>query len=231
MRSPRLRFGHGIAVCSAAVTRFLLHKSLCILFALLAAAPARAGRPIALNTGSRCRKASIPALTASSPSAGLDGGERSTWLLGRSDKPSMQSRFEIGALTEIFTGLLFAQAVIDGKLGQHATLRDTMPHQTFADPRMAGLALDALASHRAPLPAMPPNLFPADIDDLFASVDRQGRFGFPRQLPHAGSVAALFAARCGRARRRCRPRLRCRVRRRAEGKNPRAARHVEHGIR
>lgn len=100
----------------------------------------------------------------------IDGGERATWLLGKASKPNVHSRFEIGALTEIFTGLLFAQAAIDGKIGQHAMLREALPHQTFADPHIADLGLDALATHQAAFPAMPPNLFPADIEDPYAGV-------------------------------------------------------------
>ena len=37
-------------------------------------------------------------------------------------------------------------------------------------PRLARMPLDALASHHAPLPAVPPNLFPADADDPYAAV-------------------------------------------------------------
>lgn len=100
----------------------------------------------------------------------IDGGERATWLFGKTAKPDIHSHFEIGALTEIFTGLLFAQAAVDEKIGQHATLHDAMPQQTFADPHIAELGLAALITHRAAFPPMPPNLFPADIDDPFAGV-------------------------------------------------------------
>jgi D-alanyl-D-alanine-carboxypeptidase/D-alanyl-D-alanine-endopeptidase len=169
MRDLGIRFGHGIAVCSAAVTRFLLHKSLCILFALVTTT-ARAG---SFDSGPyrQALQAGIDSGAYDQLAIGwIDGAERATWLLGKAAKPDIHSRFEIGALTEIFTGLLFAQAAIDGKIGQHATLHDAMPHQTFEDPRIGRLALDALASHQTALPAIPPNLFPADVDDPFAGV-------------------------------------------------------------
>ena len=170
MRDPGIRLGHGIAVCSAAVTRFLLHKSLCILFAALAAASAHAGT-FNSEPYRQSLQAGIDSGAYHQLAIGwIDGGERATWLLGKTAKPDIHSRFEIGALTEIFTGLLFAQAAIDGKIGQHATLREAMPQQTFEDPRIGRLALDALASHDAPLPAVPPNLFPADVDDPFGTV-------------------------------------------------------------
>src|ERR1700743_1127085 len=157
MRDPGIRFGHGIAVCSAAVTRFPLHKSLCILFALLAAALTHA-EALTSEPYRQALQAGVDSGAYDRLAIGwIDGGERATWLLGKTPKPEIPPRFEIGALTEIFTGLLFAQAAIDGKVGQHATLHDVMPHQTFADARVAALALDALASHRAPLPATPPH--------------------------------------------------------------------------
>ena len=168
MRDVRIRFGHGIAVCSAAVTRFLIHKSLCILFALLTAARAEA-----LDTAPyrQSLQAGVDSGAYNQLAIGwIDSGERVTWLFGKTAKPGINTRFEIGALTEIFTGLLFAQAAIDGKVGQHATLRDAMPQQSFADPRLGDITLDALASHRAPLPTMPPNLFPTDVDDPFATI-------------------------------------------------------------
>lgn len=168
MRDPRIRLGHGNAVCSVAVTRFLLHKSICILFTLLAAALAHA-ESFNSEPYRQSLQAGIDSGAYDQLAIGwIDGGERATWLLGKTAKPDVHSRFEIGALTEIFTGLLFAQAAIDGKIGQHATLHDAMPHQTFEDPRIGRLPLDALASHHAPLPAIPLNLFPADVDDPFA---------------------------------------------------------------
>jgi serine-type D-Ala-D-Ala carboxypeptidase/endopeptidase len=163
----RHQLSHGIAVCSAAVTYFSLHKSLCILF-VLSAATARA-EPLDTSTYRQSLQAGVDSGAYNHLAIGwIEGSERATWLLGKSVKPDIHSRFEIGALTEIFTGLLFAQAAIDGKIGQHATLHEALPQQTFADPRIANIGLDALATHRASLPAMPPNLFPADIEDPYA---------------------------------------------------------------
>src|ERR1700712_3432174 len=120
MRAPCIRFGHGIAVCSAAVTRFFLHKSFCILFALLAVAAAR-GAPVDSAPYRQSLQDGIDSGAYDQLAIGwIEGGERATWLLGKRDKPTLHSRFEIGALTEIFTGLLFAQAAVDGKVGQHA---------------------------------------------------------------------------------------------------------------
>jgi len=152
------------------VTRFPFHKSLCILFALLGVAAAHAD---ALDTAPyrQSLQAGVDSGAYHQLAIGwIEGDQRATWLLGKTAKPEIHSRFEIGALTEIFTGLLFAQAAIDGKVSQHATLHDAMPQQIFADPRVGSIALDALAAHHAPLPVMPPNLFPADVDDPFSGV-------------------------------------------------------------
>src|ERR1700758_3648160 len=115
MRDFRIRLGHGNAVCSAAVTRFLIHKSLCILFALLATALAQADS-LDSEPYRQSLQAGVDSAAYHQLAIGwIDGGERATWLLGKTAKPDIHSRFEIGALTEIFTGLLFAQAAIDGK--------------------------------------------------------------------------------------------------------------------
>ena len=150
--------------------RIVLHKSLCILFALAATAASRA-EPLDTSAYRQSLQAGVDSGAYGQLAVGwIDGDDRATWLLGKTAKPTLTSRFEIGALTEIFTGLLFAQTAIEGKIGQHATLRDAMPQQPFADPHIAEISLDALMTHRAPLPPMPPNLFPADVDDPYADI-------------------------------------------------------------
>jgi CubicO group peptidase (beta-lactamase class C family) len=99
----------------------------------------------------------------------IDGDERTTWFLGKDSKPNLGTRFEIGALSEVFTGLLFAQSAYEGKLHLRSTLHDAMPAFPFADPQIAETTLVDLATHRSGLPSIPPNLFPRDIDDAYAS--------------------------------------------------------------
>ncbi|HEX3896102.1 MAG TPA: serine hydrolase, partial [Rudaea sp.] len=99
----------------------------------------------------------------------IDGDERTTWFLGKGAKPSLDTRFEIGALSEVFTGLLFAQSAYEGKLRMGSTLHDAMPSFPFADPRLAATTLAAMATHRSGLPSIPPNLFPPDMGDPYAS--------------------------------------------------------------
>ncbi|MEP6483173.1 MAG: serine hydrolase [Rudaea sp.] len=98
----------------------------------------------------------------------IEGDERATWFLGKDTKPSITTAFEIGALTEIFTGVLFAQSEVAGKLRRQTTLREAMPGFPFVDARLAALTLGTLAQRRSGLPAIPANLFPASIDDPYA---------------------------------------------------------------
>ena len=47
----------------------------------------------------------------------IDGKDQKTWFFGKQrDAPNERSAFEIGAVTDVFTGILLAQAVLDGKL-------------------------------------------------------------------------------------------------------------------
>jgi len=95
----------------------------------------------------------------------IDGAQRATSFFGQS---SAESTFEIGAATEIFTDLLFAQAAIEGKLRLQSSLKDLLPDLAFADSALGATTLESLATHRAGLPAMPPNLMPLDVDDPYA---------------------------------------------------------------
>lgn len=106
-------------------------------------------------------------------------GQRQSWYLGRTHKPDADSAFEIGATSEVFTGLLLAHAAINGKVRMDTTLRELLPKDfSFADARLGTLRLQQLATHRSGLPAMPPNLFPHDPADPYADFDEQGLLAF-----------------------------------------------------
>jgi len=93
------------------------------------------------------------------------GGEHATFFFGGA---GADSRFEIGALTEVLTGVLLAQAAYEGKARLQSTLRERLPEQTFCDAELGASSLLALATHHARLPATPPNLMPADAGDTYA---------------------------------------------------------------
>lgn len=99
----------------------------------------------------------------------IDAGERQTWFFGRDAKPDAASTFEIGAATEIFTGLLLAQAAYEGRLRLATRIRDLLPKElNLGKAALGAVTLQELAIHRAGLPALPPNLLPANVEDPYA---------------------------------------------------------------
>ena len=105
----------------------------------------------------------------------LDREERSEWLLGEVEeggaKPTATDAYEIGSTTRSFTGVLLAKALLDGKLRLGATLGTIFADVHFADPHLAAATIEQIATHRAGLPAVPPNLFPRNLDDPYVEYD------------------------------------------------------------
>jgi D-alanyl-D-alanine-carboxypeptidase/D-alanyl-D-alanine-endopeptidase len=95
----------------------------------------------------------------------IDGSDRATALYGNATADSL---FEIGATTELFTDLLLARAVLEGRVRLQSSLRDLLPDLNFGDPAVGALTLEALATHRTGLPSLPANLMPEQEGDLFA---------------------------------------------------------------
>lgn len=104
----------------------------------------------------------------------IDGKQHETLYFGHRDgvdsKPATDNDlFEIGALSEIFTGLLFAQGAIEGKLRFSDPIERWLPAAfPFASTRAGKISLRELATHRSGLPAQLPNLFPTDPNDPYA---------------------------------------------------------------
>jgi CubicO group peptidase (beta-lactamase class C family) len=145
------------------------HKLICILFCATSCVPAVA-EPLDIGAYRRSLQSGVDSGAYDQVAVGwIDGDERTTWFLGKDAKQTLDTRFEIGALSEVFTALLFAQSAYEGKLRMHSTLRDAMPNFPFADSHLAATTLAAMATHRSGLPPIPPNLFPLDIDDPYAN--------------------------------------------------------------
>ena len=109
----------------------------------------------------------------------IDGGERQVWFFGREAKPDVASTFEIGAATEIFTGLLLAQAAYEGKVRLQTSVRELLPKDFgLTDPGLGAITLRELATHHARLPMLPPNLLPATLDDPYADYSTQDLYAF-----------------------------------------------------
>ncbi|MFO1508066.1 MAG: serine hydrolase domain-containing protein [Lysobacterales bacterium] len=142
----------------------------------------------------------------------IDHASRDSWFLGatRPDgaSPLGDDAYEIGAVTRAFTGLLLARAISEGRIGRGTTLAQAFDKVRFADRALSMRSIEQLATQTAGLPELPPNLFPADIDDPYADFD-DGKL--QSMLTHLQAVApagtyrysdlgeALLAAALGRA--------------------------------
>lgn len=82
--------------------------------------------------------------------------------------------FEIGSITKVFTGLLLAQAVVEGKVALDTPIKQLIAANTkFADSRVGAITLKQLATHTSGLPRMPDNINQgADAADPAAHYDR-----------------------------------------------------------
>ncbi|MGH8041847.1 MAG: serine hydrolase domain-containing protein [Rudaea sp.] len=139
----------------------------------------------------------------------IDAGQPQTWYYGRAHKPGADSRFEIGAASEIFTGLLLAQAAYERKVRLDSPLHEWLPPGfVCADSALCALELHRLALHHSGLPAQPPNLFPADATDVYAGYNTADLLTFlaryqqsaaARNNPYSVLDAGLLGYALGRA--------------------------------
>ena len=103
----------------------------------------------------------------------IDGKQHGTLYFGHRDGPDSKpaddnSLFEIGAVSEVFTGLLLARAAIEGKVRLSDPIEKFLPAAfPFADARVGKTTLTQLVTQHSDLPEQPPNLFPANTDDPF----------------------------------------------------------------
>lgn len=86
--------------------------------------------------------------------------------------------FEIGSITKVFTGLLLAQASLDGRVGLDDPIARHLPAELELDPALAAITLRQLSAHTSGLPRLPDNLQPANPADPYAdySVERLHAF-------------------------------------------------------
>jgi serine-type D-Ala-D-Ala carboxypeptidase/endopeptidase len=102
--------------------------------------------------------------------------------------------FEIGSLSKVFTGLLLAQAVHEGKLALTDTLAMRLPVQ-FASREVGGITLKQLATHTSCLPRLPDNMVGADSPDPYAAYTNADLFAYLAQakLPSAPPCAPDYS--------------------------------------
>ncbi len=99
---------------------------------------------------------------------------------GHAAVPAERIEFEIGSLTKLFTGILLAQAVHEGKLTLTDTLAMRLPVQ-FASPAVGAITLKQLATHTSCLPRLPDNMAGADSPDPYATYGTPEMFAFLAQ--------------------------------------------------
>jgi CubicO group peptidase (beta-lactamase class C family) len=91
--------------------------------------------------------------------------------------PPERVLFEIGSISKVFTGILLADAVLDGKLSLDDALAKRLPVQLSA-PAIGGVTLRQLATHTSCLPGMPDNLTDFTVPDPFAQYDDKALFEY-----------------------------------------------------
>lgn len=104
---------------------------------------------------------------------------------GTGGVPDRDTVFEIGSVSKVFTGELFAEAIERGLVepgdpaGGHLPKGATVPRGTTTD-----ITLEQLATHRSGLPRMPDNLTPKDPANPYAdyTVEQMYKFLSAHQL-------------------------------------------------
>ncbi|HEX3552284.1 MAG TPA: serine hydrolase [Thermoanaerobaculia bacterium] len=96
---------------------------------------------------------------------------------GHAAVPPQEVLFEIGSITKVFTGILLADAVKDGKLGLDDTLAQRLPVK-FDHSDTGAVTLKQLATHTSCLPRLPDNMMNAGGDDPYAQYDKKAMFEY-----------------------------------------------------
>jgi len=76
--------------------------------------------------------------------------------------------FEIGSISKVFTALLLAEAVEEGRAKLDDPIRKFLPESVSVSSAAASLTLEQLATHTSGLPSLPDNFRPANPLDPYA---------------------------------------------------------------
>jgi D-alanyl-D-alanine-carboxypeptidase/D-alanyl-D-alanine-endopeptidase len=96
---------------------------------------------------------------------------------GHAEVAAQDVLFEIGSITNVFTGILLADAVADGKLSLDDTLAQRLPAK-FEYAATGAVTLKQLATHSACLPRFPDSMINFGGDDPYAQFDRKALFEY-----------------------------------------------------
>lgn len=87
--------------------------------------------------------------------------------------------YEIGSITKVFTAILLAQQVIDGKLKLDDPIKNYLPPQVKIPQRGANeITFGNLSDHTSALPPMPANFVPSDPGNPFADYTIDQMYSF-----------------------------------------------------
>jgi D-alanyl-D-alanine-carboxypeptidase/D-alanyl-D-alanine-endopeptidase len=92
--------------------------------------------------------------------------------------PPERVLFEIGSITKVFTGLLLAEAVLEGKARLDDPIAKYLPADLKLAPAVAAITLEQLATHTSGLPRLPNNMKPADSLDPYADYGHAEMYAF-----------------------------------------------------
>lgn len=96
---------------------------------------------------------------------------------GHAEVPAERVIFEIGSISKVFTGILLAGAVQEGRLGLDDTLAQRLPVK-LAYPATGAVTLRQLATHTSCLPRLPGNMMNVAGDDPYAQYDNRALFEY-----------------------------------------------------
>lgn len=103
---------------------------------------------------------------------------------GETGQVSQTTLFEIGSLSKIFTNLLLAQFVLEGKMSLDAPVSDYLPPGSkIPDYQGTPITLFDLATHTAGLPSIPPELALADPANPYRYYSAELLHGFLGAYP------------------------------------------------
>jgi len=85
--------------------------------------------------------------------------------------------FEIGSISKVFTGILLADAVREGKLSLDDPLAKRLPVK-FAEPATGAVTLRQLATHTSCLPRLPDNMTELNAPNPYAHYDDKALFEY-----------------------------------------------------
>ena len=101
------------------------------------------------------------------------------------DKPDQETLYEIGSITKVFTAILLAETVREGKANLKDPVAIHLPDSTVTkeSPLFSTITLESLATHRSGLPRLPADLFTgADPANPYAHYDEKRLHAFLKSV-------------------------------------------------